>query len=244
MPSCSSSTHPSRSSQFLLLGMLQAVTRALVSRRLWRASVVGRVATWAVVSPGAYEEDRDGQSVLAGAVSGGWFPTAPRVELEALLWHLRTSLAPATYVGNCKNVMDGVRAFVPAGSVSSRSFYADLWRQIAVSPFPTFRASLLCPPSGSAVTQLASLSVRITTRGLATLAQRTYHDLSHLRPECKYMGLLCFAHEEPPRKRCGAPVPENKGSQIQAGRSLSVVDSIWCWVGNGAAETSQEARSR
>jgi hypothetical protein len=61
----------------------------------------------------------------------GWFPTVPRSELEALLWHLTFSLAPATYVGDCKYVIDGVRDGVPDKLTNSRSFNADLWRKVA-----------------------------------------------------------------------------------------------------------------
>ena len=91
---------------------------------------VGRVSTWAVVRLDVLGDEVVAQSIMTGVVSG-WFPTVPRAELEALLWHLRTSLAPATYVGDCKYVIDGAKEGVPERLVSSRSFNADLWRKVA-----------------------------------------------------------------------------------------------------------------
>jgi hypothetical protein len=89
-----------------------------------------RVATWAVARLEETGVDDAVRSTARGVV-GGWFPTGPRAELEAYIWHLRASLAPAQYVGDCKYVIDGAEAGVPERLTGARSFNADLWRQAA-----------------------------------------------------------------------------------------------------------------
>jgi hypothetical protein len=86
-----------------------------------------RAATGAVVRTGT---DGTVRSCVQGVVAG-WFPTVPRAELEAYLWHLQSSLAPATYIGDCKHVIDGAQAGVPERLTGARSMNADLWRQAA-----------------------------------------------------------------------------------------------------------------
>ena len=83
------------------------------------------VATWAVVR-------MIGEQAVSRVRSqvSGWFPTVPRAELTALAWHLQSALAPATYVGDCKEVIRGARARVPEALTNSRSLHADLWRQV------------------------------------------------------------------------------------------------------------------
>ena len=68
-------------------------------------------------------------SRVRGLVSG-WFTTVPRAELTALVWHLRSATAPATYVGDCKEVVRGALAGLPETLTDSRSLHADLWRRV------------------------------------------------------------------------------------------------------------------
>ena len=84
------------------------------------------VAAWAVVR-------MDGSSCCSEVrgVADGWFPTVPRAELSALVWHLRLALCPATYVGDCANVIRGALMGVTEALTSARSLHADLWRQVA-----------------------------------------------------------------------------------------------------------------
>lgn len=83
------------------------------------------VATWAVVrKAGDLEVSR-----VRGRVDG-WFATVPRAELTALVWHLRSASSPATYIGDCKEVIRGVAAGAPAALTSSKSLHADLWRLV------------------------------------------------------------------------------------------------------------------
>jgi hypothetical protein len=89
-----------------------------------------RVATWAVVRLCDPDPDSNVASAVSGNV-GGWFPTVPRAELSALIWHLRSALAPATYVGDCKSVIDGILHGVSSRLTGARGLHADLWREAA-----------------------------------------------------------------------------------------------------------------
>ena len=93
-----------------------------------QSEVDSRLATWAIVR---LTGDGHVHSRLRGRV-GGWFPTVPRAELTALVWHLRLSLIQATYVGDCAEVIRGAQSGVSAAYTSLRSFHADLWKQVAI----------------------------------------------------------------------------------------------------------------
>ncbi len=84
------------------------------------------VVTWSVITLA-----RDGES-LAQSMSGtcrGWYPSVARGELQALVEMLEAALIPATYVGDCHYVVDGLEAGVPLSFASSESVHADLWRR-------------------------------------------------------------------------------------------------------------------
>ena len=86
------------------------------------------IDTWSVVRLAGNQYDVP--SKVRGQV-GGWFPTVPRAELSALLWHLQPALCPATYVGDCAEFIRGATQQVPAFLKSSRSIHADLWKRVA-----------------------------------------------------------------------------------------------------------------
>ena len=85
-----------------------------------------RIATWAVV-----RQNEHGKilSCIRGNVTG-WFPTVLRSELIALIMHLKTSVIPARYIGDCLTVINGAKGGVNDRLCSSKSLHADLWRQI------------------------------------------------------------------------------------------------------------------
>ncbi len=88
-----------------------------------------RFATWAVVrgSVSANGEWRTRES-MRGVISG-WLSTVHRGELKALVEHLRHAGLAVTYVGDCKDVLDGVRDGIPPALTSARNPNADLWRE-------------------------------------------------------------------------------------------------------------------
>ncbi len=65
---------------------------------------------------------------LRGAI-GGWFPTVPRAELQALIEHARHS-PQAIYGGDCKHVVEAAQHGVPRHWVTSRNVNADMWRDL------------------------------------------------------------------------------------------------------------------
>ena len=83
-------------------------------------------ATWSVVRMSGGHP----RSTVRGRVLG-WFPTVPRAELSALVWHLRSATCPATYIGDCAGVIRGVQDGVPEALTSSKSLHADLWQRVA-----------------------------------------------------------------------------------------------------------------
>ncbi len=86
-----------------------------------------RCAAWSVVSlAGEGDHEMAIQSILAGGVAG-WFPTAPRGELSAVIEFLRHAHPNAVYWGDCKHVVDIVNCGVPPTWASSSSINADLW---------------------------------------------------------------------------------------------------------------------
>ncbi len=97
------------------------------------ASGVGKVTsptpeviTWSLVTLRA-----DGESLhhrMAG-VCTGWYPSVAKGELQALVEGMEAALVPATYVGDCQNVIDGVADVIPKSLAGSGSPHADLWRR-------------------------------------------------------------------------------------------------------------------
>ena len=85
-----------------------------------------RMATWAVI-----RQDLNGNVVsrVRGNITG-WYPTVMRSEMMALAMHLRTSIIPARYIGDCLAVINGAKNGVDEELCSSRSLHADLWREI------------------------------------------------------------------------------------------------------------------
>ena len=85
-----------------------------------------RTATWAVIR-------QDDQGKVLSSIRGnvtGWFPTVLRSELMALVMHLKTSVIPARYIGDCLTVINGAKERVDDKLCSSRSLHADLWREV------------------------------------------------------------------------------------------------------------------
>ncbi len=62
-------------------------------------------------------------------VVDGWTPTVPRGELQAYNTFLRHCGPSATYVGDCKGVVDAATHGVPRKWASSHNINADLWRE-------------------------------------------------------------------------------------------------------------------
>ncbi len=88
------------------------------------------LATWSVVrTEGSAATGWDVVECLRGNVSG-WFPTVPRAETKAYAEHLRHAGNHATYVGDCKAVIDAATNGVPEKWVTWRNVNADLWRLV------------------------------------------------------------------------------------------------------------------
>ncbi len=91
------------------------------------------VVTWAIVrvdvDVGGGGGDRASIRQAASGRCGGWFPSVPRGELQAVCEFLKVARVPATYVGDCKYVVDILRQGVPEVQASSASPHADLWRE-------------------------------------------------------------------------------------------------------------------
>ncbi len=88
------------------------------------------ISTWSVVR---LNKDADGEwqpsETLRGNITG-WFSTVPRAEMRALVEHLRHAGPGATYVGDCKVVIDAMRHGVQHSWTSWRNINADIWRTI------------------------------------------------------------------------------------------------------------------
>ncbi len=90
---------------------------------------ITRRATWAIVrTENRPLEGWRRSEGLRGAV-GGWFPTVPRAELQALIEHARHG-PNAVYGGDCKHVIEAAQQGVPKRWVTSRNVNADLWREL------------------------------------------------------------------------------------------------------------------
>ncbi len=109
-----------------------AVPRATSGKIFGDASGVGQrnqtpeIVTWSIATLGS-----DGASLQhsMGGTCSGWYPSVPRGELQALVEALEVALIPATYVGDCQFVTDGLTAGIPRSLASSSSSHADLWRR-------------------------------------------------------------------------------------------------------------------
>ena len=81
-----------------------------------------RCATWAVAR-------RIGHRLAENCIRGnvdGWFPTVPRGELLAYVYHLKASMVLARYIGDCSGVIKGVAEGNYGYLCSSKSLHADL----------------------------------------------------------------------------------------------------------------------
>ncbi len=87
-----------------------------------------RIATWSVVRLGTDGETTTGCAVARGNI-GGWFPTVPRAELFAYIYHMSRAMAPGSYIGDCQQVVDAGMFGVSAHQRSAGSYHADLWRE-------------------------------------------------------------------------------------------------------------------
>ena len=91
-----------------------------------------RTAAWGLCRLRKHEGTGGGQKDLTSrGVVEGWFPTVPRAELTALIWHLRTALIPSQYIGDCAYVIKGASGAPAEWLQQSRSFNADLWKEVA-----------------------------------------------------------------------------------------------------------------
>ena len=58
---------------------------------------------------------------------GGWSQTVPRAELSAAVSFLKVAARGATFVGDCRHVIDGLKGAVPLSLCKASSPNADLW---------------------------------------------------------------------------------------------------------------------
>ncbi len=92
--------------------------------------VSSRIATWSIVRMADGGDDGMEVEMMRRGSIGGWCPTVPRGELRALIEFLRYGSLTATFVGDCRYVVDGVASGVSAKLRSSTSIDADLWRMV------------------------------------------------------------------------------------------------------------------
>ncbi len=84
-----------------------------------------RAASWSLWHGGHAEDPTDAApSYLRGAVIG-WFPTVARGEIEAALNFVERAKSGATYVGDCRYVIDVLQQGIPARARSSASVDVD-----------------------------------------------------------------------------------------------------------------------
>ncbi len=88
-----------------------------------------RVATWALIAMGTDGDHPNvGMERVRGTVAG-WMSTVPRAEIQAFLQHARRAGPGATFVSDCRYVVDTVTDDLPALRASARDVNADLWRE-------------------------------------------------------------------------------------------------------------------
>ncbi len=91
--------------------------------------VVRRVASWSLVTQRRTETGQhEVEQMVRGSVAG-WTSTVPRGELMAYMEFLRQAGPSATFVGDCKAVVDAATSGVPRDWASARNANADLWRE-------------------------------------------------------------------------------------------------------------------
>ncbi len=86
-----------------------------------------RVATWGLITLSKHDGDYRMSNAARGRISG-WAPTVPRGELKAYNEFLRVAGPGATFIGDCKAVVDAAIHGAPTDWASSRHINADLWR--------------------------------------------------------------------------------------------------------------------
>ncbi len=90
---------------------------------------IRRVATWSLITQGSTNAGAlEIQSMVRGSVPG-WASTVPRGELCAYMEFLRVAGPAASFIGDCKVVIDAATSGVPKAWTSARNINADLWRE-------------------------------------------------------------------------------------------------------------------
>ncbi len=87
-----------------------------------------RHATWSLIRMSGSEADGWRVSERMAGTVAGWYPTVARGELSALIRFLRHGSLRASYVGDCRYVIEGARYGVSSRLRSSASLDADLWQ--------------------------------------------------------------------------------------------------------------------
>ncbi len=90
---------------------------------------VRRIATWSLITQGNTDSGAtELQHMMRGSVPG-WASTVPRGELRAYMEFLRVAGPSASFVGDCKVVVDAAINGVPRAWTSAKNINADLWRE-------------------------------------------------------------------------------------------------------------------